>query len=135
MEVAAAPSPICIVIIDDNPRSLEFLAAALSQPGVQVLTSSNPHDGLALIALHRPQLVLTDLAMPGMSGLDVLHRVKQLDQTIQVIIMSAQGSGGSPARALEQGAADYLAKPISLSILRQRVGRHLQKHLPDDHNS
>ena len=123
------PNAVSIVIIDDNPRSLEFLSAALEQPGVQVLTTTKPEDGVALVSLHRPQIVLTDLAMPGMSGLDVLRRVKDFDPKIDVIVMSARESRGSPATALQQGAADYLQKPIALSLLRQRVGTVIQKHL------
>lgn len=123
------PNAVSIVIIDDNPRSLEFLSAALEQPGVQVLTTTKPEDGVALVSLHRPQIVLTDLAMPGMSGLDVLRRVKDFDPKIDVIVMSARESRGSPATALHQGAADYLQKPIALSLLRQRVGTVIQKHL------
>jgi two-component system response regulator HydG len=123
-------NPVSLVIIDDNPRSLEFLAAALARPGLQVLTASNPKDGLALIATHRPQVVLTDLVMPGMTGLDVLQRTKELDPQIEVVIMSARESGGSPARALAQGATDYLRKPIALSVLRQRVGRLIENHIP-----
>jgi len=51
-------------------------------PGVQVLTAEKPVDGLALISLYRPQIVITDLVMPGMTGLDVLRRVKQFDPAI-----------------------------------------------------
>ena len=120
---------VSIVIIDDNPRSLEFVSAALSRPGVQILATTKPEDGIALISLHRPQIVLTDLAMPGMSGLDVLQKVKDFDPQIDVIVMSARESRGSPTRALQKGAVDYLEKPIALSVLRQRVGGLIQKHM------
>jgi len=133
MEVNPPSNRISIVIIDDNPRSLEFLAAALSAPEVEILTTSKPEDGLALISLHRPQIVLTDLAMPGMSGLEILQKTRQLDKGIRVIVMSAHESGGSPDKAFEQGAADFLTKPIALSVLRQRVGAVIQKCLPDPH--
>lgn len=124
-----------MVIIDDNPRSLEFLSTALSRPGVEVFTASSPEDGLALVSLHRPKVVMTDLIMPRMTGLDVLQRVQELDSTIEVVVMSARESGGTPGRALQQGAADYLRKPISLAVLRERVGRRIQRHLekPDSH--
>jgi DNA-binding response OmpR family regulator len=122
---------VSLVIIDDNPRSLEFLSVALSRPGVQVFTASNPQEGLSLVSLYRPQVVLTDLIMPGMTGLDVLQRAKELDPAIEVIVMSARESGGSPSRALEQGAADYLQKPISLAVLRERVGKRLEYHIAE----
>jgi DNA-binding response OmpR family regulator len=127
--VGPAQNPVSVVIIDDNTRSLEFVSAALSRPGVQIFTAAKPADGLALVSLHRPLVVLTDLIMPGMSGLDVLERVKQFDPTISVVIMSARESGGSPAKAFEQGATDYLKKPISVALLRERVGRLIQAGL------
>jgi len=120
---------VSVVIIDDNPRSLEFLSTALGRPDVQIFTATKPEDGLALVSLHRPQIVMTDLMMPGMTGLEVLQRVKQFDPAIEVIVMSARESGGSPAKALQQGAADYLQKPIALSVLRQRVGSRIQNHI------
>lgn len=131
LKVVARDNSVCIVIIDDNPRSLEFLSIALSQPGVTVFTASRPEDGLAIVFMYRPQIVMTDLVMPGMTGIDVLRRVKQFDPAIEVIIMSARESGGSPAKMLEQGAADYLRKPIALSVLRDRVGRLIARHITE----
>lgn len=122
---------VSIVIIDDNPRSLEFIATALIQPGVCILTASRPEDGVVLISMYRPQIVLTDLIMPGMTGLDVLKRAKEIDPAIEVIIMSARESGGSPTKALQQGASDYLRKPIALSVLRDRVGSRIQHHIKE----
>lgn len=122
---------VSVVIIDDNARSLEFLSTALGRPGVQIFTAARPEDGLALISLYRPQIVMTDMIMPGMTGLQVLQYVKELDPAIEVIVMSARDSGGSPAKALEQGAVDYLQKPIALSVLRQRVGARIQTHITE----
>jgi len=129
--VGAKPNSVSIVIIDDNPRSLEFLSTALTRPGVQVFTASKPEDGLAIISLYRPQIVISDFIMPGMTGMDVLKWVKEFDPAIEVILMSARESGGSPTKALEQGATHYLTKPISLSVLRDRVGRLIEKHLAE----
>ncbi|HET6844992.1 MAG TPA: response regulator [Candidatus Angelobacter sp.] len=121
-----AYQPIFVVVIDDNSNGLEFLSAALTQPGVEVFAASTPEDGLELISLHKPQIVITDLVMPGMSGLEVLRRVRQMDPAIDVIVMSAEES----AEALQQGATDYLKKPIPLSVLRDCVARLMQKHIP-----
>ena len=125
------PNSVSIVIIDDNPRSLEFLSTALTRPGVQVFTALKPEDGLSIISLYRPQIVISDFIMPGMTGMDVLKRVKEFDPGIEVILMSARESGGSPTKALEQGATLYLKKPISLSVLRDRVGRLIEKYLAE----
>jgi two-component system, NtrC family, response regulator HydG len=122
---------VSVVIIDDNPRSLEFISTALTRPGVQIFTAVKPEDGLTLISLYHPQIVITDMIMPGMTGLDVLRYVKEFDPATEVIVMSARESGGSPERALQEGAADYLRKPIALSVLRERVGRLIQNHVAE----
>ncbi len=126
--MGAAQSLLAMVIIDDNPRSLEFLSTALARPGLEIFSTTKPEDGLALVAMHRPQVVLTDVVMPGMSGLDVLQRVKQIDPAIDVVLMSAHDDAGESERKGLQQAADYLRKPISLSQLRQSVGRLIDKH-------
>ncbi|HEY6972570.1 MAG TPA: response regulator [Candidatus Angelobacter sp.] len=129
--MAANNHSVSIVIIDDNPRSLEFLSTALTRPGLKIFTAHKPEDGLAIISMYRPKIVLTDLVMPGLTGIDVLHRVKELDPAIEVIVMSARESGGSPSKVLEQGATDFLKKPISLHLLRERVGRRIDKYFND----
>ena len=70
-----------------------------------------------------PQIVLTDLVMPGMSGLGVLERIIQFDPAIEVILMTAHYSTESAVEAIQKGAADYLNKPISIASLRERVGK------------
>ena len=63
-----APAAISLVIIDDNPTSLELLAAALGTQGIEILTASDPVEGLDLVFARHPQIVLTDLVMPRLSG-------------------------------------------------------------------
>lgn len=118
-----ARNPILLVIIDDNPRSLEFTATALAGADVQVHTASNPEEGLDLVYTHRPQVVLTDLVMPQMTGLEVLERITEFDPAIDVVLMTAHYTTETAVEAIRKGAADYLNKPISLATLRERVGR------------
>ncbi|HET9164356.1 MAG TPA: response regulator, partial [Candidatus Angelobacter sp.] len=70
-------NPIELVIIDDNPRSLEYISTALASENVKIFTASDPEEGLDLVYTHRPQVVMTDLVMPHMSGLEVLERVTE----------------------------------------------------------
>jgi len=114
---------IPIVILDDNPGSLELLATALAQEGVVIHSASHPAEALELIRRHHPQLVLTDLVMPEMSGLDVLHRVMELAPSTDVVLMTAHYTTETAVQAIRGGAADYLEKPIRLPLLRERVGR------------
>ncbi len=112
---------LSVVIIDDNPGSLEMLSAALAHTEAAVYTASRPVDGLALIQKHRPRLVVTDLVMPEMSGLELLQHVVNFDSSIDVILMTAYYTTETAVAAIRQGAADYLQKPVKISILRQRV--------------
>jgi two-component system, NtrC family, response regulator HydG len=112
---------LSIVIIDDNPGSLELLSVALTHSDAAVYTSSNPVEGLELVRKHRPRLVVTDLVMPEMSGLEVLQHVVGFDSSIDVILMTAHYTPETAVAAIRQGAADYLQKPVKIALLRERV--------------
>jgi two-component system, NtrC family, response regulator HydG len=114
---------ISIVILDDNPGSLELLSTALAQEGVVIHTASRPSEAFDLIQQYHPQLVLTDLVMPEMSGLDVLTRIMQIAPATDVVLMTAHYTTETAVQAIRNGAADYLEKPIRLPVLRERVGR------------
>jgi DNA-binding NtrC family response regulator len=112
---------VSIVVIDDNPGSLELLATALANSDAMVYTASSPAEGLELVRRHRPRLVVTDLVMPGMSGLEVLQQVVSFDPSIDVIVMTAHYTTETAVAAIRQGAADYLQKPVKIAMLRERV--------------
>jgi DNA-binding NtrC family response regulator len=112
---------IHIVVIDDNPGSLELLSAALARPEVAVHTASTPAEGLALVKKLHPQLVVTDLVMPEMSGLEVLREIVVSDPTIDVLLMTAHYTTETAVAAIRSGAADYLQKPVKIALLRERV--------------
>jgi DNA-binding NtrC family response regulator len=112
---------VSIVVIDDNLGSLELLATALARADATVYTASSPAEGLELVRRHRPRLVVTDLVMPGMSGLEVLQQVVSFDPSIDVIVMTAHYTTETAVAAIRQGAADYLQKPVKIAMLRERV--------------
>ena len=120
---------VSLLIIDDNQGSLEFLSSALAREGVGILTSSDPEHGLDLVYTHRPQIVLTDLVMPKMSGLEVLESIVEFDPAIDVILMTAHYTTETAVEAIRKGAADYLNKPISLAVLRERLGALIESAL------
>jgi DNA-binding NtrC family response regulator len=128
--MSSTPKYVWMVIIDDQPRSLEYLSAALARDGLKILTAANPQEGLELVYEHRPQIVLSDVVMPEMSGLDVLEQVKKFEPSTDVVLMSA---GNDPAvlaaEASRKGAAGFLRKPISLAVLRKHLGRLIDIHL------
>src|SRR5262247_3608357 len=108
-------SSVSLVIIDDNPGSLELLSSALAQEGLDICVASNPEAGLDLVYERHPQIVLTDLVMPGMNGMEVLERVMEFDPATDVILMTAHYSTESAVEAIRKGASDYLNKPVSIA--------------------
>jgi len=112
---------IHIVVIDDNPGSLELLSMALARPEVAVHTASTPAEGLALVRKLHPQLVVTDLVMPKMNGLEVLQEIFEFDPMIDVLLMTAHYTSETAVEAIKMGASDYLNKPISIAALRSKV--------------
>ncbi len=124
MPVPSAPKPpISLVIIDDNSASLEMLATALGGQGIEIFTASDPAEGLDLVFAKRPQIVLSDLVMPGLSGMDVLERIMTFDPAIDVMLMTAHYTTETAVEAIRKGAADYLNKPVPVATLRERVGK------------
>jgi DNA-binding NtrC family response regulator len=118
----SARSALSLLIIDDSPGSLEMLSSALAQPDLEILTASDPEEGLDLVHSRRPQIVLTDLIMPHMSGMDVLDRIMEFDPATEVILMTAHYSTESAVEAIKKGASDYLNKPVSIAALREKIG-------------
>ena len=121
------PSAVSLLIIDDNQSSLEMMEAALEQPGLEVLTAATPEEGLELFCQRRPQIVLTDLVMPNISGLEVLERIIEIDPATEVVLMTAQYSTESAVQAIKKGASDYLNKPVSIGPLRERIGKLVEE--------
>ena len=117
---------LSLLIIDDNAGSLEMLSSALAQPDLEILTASDPEEGLDLVHSRHPQIVLTDLVMPGMTGMEVLDRVMEFDPATEVILMTAHYSTESAVEAIKKGASDYLNKPVSISALREKIGALLE---------
>lgn len=116
-----------LLILDDNPGSLELLSAALSREGVTIYTASRPSEALELVREKRPLLVLTDLVMPEMTGLEVLSRIMEFAPGTDVVLMTAHYTTETAVEAIRRGAADYLEKPIRIPLLRERIGRLIEE--------
>jgi DNA-binding NtrC family response regulator len=118
---ASSDSALRVVAIDDDPQHLKFIATVLSQENVVVSTATDPKEGLALVRKELPHLVLVDLVMPGMNGMEVLERILEFDSGIEVVLLTGQYSTESAVEAIQKGAADYLTKPVDVERLHQRV--------------
>ncbi len=113
---------VSLLIIDDNEGSLEMLSSALAQPGLEIFTASDPEEGLDIVHEKHPQIVLTDLVMPHLTGLEVLDRIMESDPATDVVLMTAHYSSETAVEAIKKGASDYLNKPVSIAALRERIG-------------
>ncbi len=129
----ANSAALSLLIIDDNEKSLELLSTALAQPNLDIFTASDPEVGLDLLYDHHPQIVLTDLVMPHLTGMEVLDRVMEFDPSTEVILMTAHYSTESAVEAIKKGASDYLNKPVSIGALRERVGKLLEEARKQQH--
>ncbi len=112
---------VSLVVIDDDPAALELISEALSEDYLEVLTALDPEEGLRLVWDKRPEVVLLDLVMPKMDGMELLERILKIDPGIEVILVTSHYSTESAVKAIQRGASDYLNKPISISDLRDRI--------------
>jgi DNA-binding NtrC family response regulator len=117
------PLLVTIAAIDDDKSSLDFIKAALKQQPVEILTQTDADAGLNMVLDRRPQIVLLDLMMPSMNGIQVLDRIIEAAPETEVILITGQYSAESAVEAIRRGASDYITKPINLGLLRDRVAR------------
>lgn len=118
-----APTRIKLLAIDDDPQSLELVSEALSDNGLDILTAGDPEAALELVRRERPEIVLSDIVMPKMNGMELLSRILDVDPATDVILMTAHYSTDAAVEAIKKGACDYLTKPISLPVLRERIDK------------
>ena len=112
---------IKLLAIDDDPQNLELVAEVLSNNGLHVMTAGDPESGLELVRKERPQIVLSDVVMPKITGLELLDRILDIDPATDVVLMTAYYSTEAAVEAIKRGACDYVTKPISLPLLRERI--------------
>ena len=115
-----------ILVIDDEPQITRVLRAALSAQGYDVRTANDPEEGLQVFKEWPPDLVVTDLMMPGLSGVDVTRAIRTRFPT-PILILSVRDHERSKVEALDAGADDYVTKPFSIQELLARVRAHLRR--------
>ncbi|MGE5190812.1 MAG: sigma-54-dependent transcriptional regulator [Gemmatimonadota bacterium] len=110
-----------IFVFDDDADSLASVAAALRRDGFDVHPFGDPREGLARLAAEGGDVVLTDLRMPGLTGMDVIRRVAEENPGVPVVVLTAFGTVESAVEAVRAGASDYLMKPVGIPQLRAAV--------------
>ncbi len=119
--------PSRILVVDDDPRMLRVVRDALSKAGYAPLVTGVPKDVPRIIRTERPRLVLLDLMLPDIDGIELMKQVPELAD-LPVIFISGYGRDETVAKALKSGAADYIVKPFSATELVARVRAALRRH-------
>lgn len=112
-----------ILVIDDEKPTLSMFRLFLNAYGFTVFTAENGETGLEVFQQEQPSIVITDIKMPGMDGLEVLQRIKELNALVEVIIITGHGDLDLAIRALNMNATDFINKPIQKSALDQALRR------------
>jgi DNA-binding NtrC family response regulator len=115
-----------ILLIDDDSSLLRVTEYQLSDAGYKVLTASNGRDGWELFQSENPELILTDLNMPEMEGLELIKKIRGQDQSVPVIVITAFGSIDNALKTTQAGADDYLTKPFSIESLKFSINKNLK---------
>lgn len=129
-----------LVVIDDDVQNLKMVQFVLADEPLEIHTAPDAQGGLQLIRRIHPHVVLLDLVMPGVQGMDLLEKILDLDPGIDVILMTGYYSTESAVEAIQKGACDYLPKPLSTDKLQQRIHqiademRRRQRSLRLDHD-
>lgn len=125
-----------ILLIDDDPVVRSLASGILRKNGYNVQTAKEGKEGLGMIAENVPDLVITDYQMPGMSGMDVLAKLKEINPALPVIMLTAFGDASLTIKTMQTGAFDYIEKPINPKELVDTVKNGLQAsesmQKPDD---
>jgi two-component system KDP operon response regulator KdpE len=109
-----------ILVVDDEPQILRAIRTILTEKQFRVTTASRGEEGLTLAATNKPDLIILDLGLPDMDGVEVCTRLREWTQT-PIIILSVRDSERDKVAALDQGADDYLTKPFGIEELLARV--------------
>lgn len=122
-----ASERLSILVLEDDTVTRETMGIVLEEQGYRVVLARNGSDGLLAFSRATPDLVVTDVNMPGMSGFEVLSRVRAGYPDLPVIIITANHTGEAERQALRLGADDFINKPVDLEDMLARIAACLDK--------
>ena len=120
-------SEATILVVDDEKNTREALSKILTEDGYDVIAASDGYHALDLIGRDLPDLILADLKMPGMSGIELLSRIRVKGYDFPFVLMTAYGTVDTAVDALKKGAEDYLTKPIDVEALQAQIKKILTR--------
>jgi two-component system, OmpR family, response regulator MprA len=110
-----------ILVVDDDPAITSVLRRGLSYEGFTVHTAASGRDGLAIAREQPPDLIILDIMMPDLDGLEVLRRIRAADPKLPVLMLTARDAPADQIHGLENGADDYVVKPFTFEVLLARI--------------
>ncbi|MGB2697236.1 MAG: sigma-54 dependent transcriptional regulator [Candidatus Zixiibacteriota bacterium] len=116
-----------LLIIDDDPKVSWVLSEGLKE-NYQILSARNGKEGLQMVSESRPDLVLLDIKMPGMDGLEVLDKIKHKDKLLNVIMLSGHGETENVVESIKRGAAQFVTKPFDVKEVEIQIEKVLEKN-------
>lgn len=128
--VVSITRPLKILVVDDEPHIVSFLRMGLEHEGFVVQVASDGHQALSQVAEFKPDLVVLDLMLPGLDGMDVAERLRR-DPDLLIIMLTARDQVSDRIAGLRAGADDYLVKPFSFEELLARIEAVTRRKLPE----
>jgi response regulator RpfG family c-di-GMP phosphodiesterase len=119
---------IKILVIDDEQQILDLVCEILVHHGFEVISATNGKQGLELFEHEKPTVIMTDIYMPEITGIEILKTIKKISPVTQVIVFSGVGTNSEIIEALRLGACDYLVKPFNVGFLIHTVIRCIERH-------
>ncbi|MFO0759921.1 MAG: sigma-54 dependent transcriptional regulator [Byssovorax sp.] len=126
-ESPASPDAPTVLVVDDEPSNLASIEKIFQRDGLRVLTADGAKAALEIVRTHRVQVVLTDLMMPGISGLELLRALKQLSPDTEVVMMTAYGTVETAVQAMREGAYDFVEKPLKRMTIIKSVRKAAER--------
>jgi two-component system KDP operon response regulator KdpE len=123
--------PVRVLVVDDEPQIRRFLRTSLSAHGYHIVEASCGREAITQTTTERPDVVMLDLGLPDMDGLDVIHRLREWSK-VPIIVVSVRGREGDKIEALDAGADDYVTKPFGMGELLARMRAALRHRLQSE---
>ena len=121
-------APLKVLVVDDEPPIRKLLRMGLETQGYQTMDASNAKTALELMS-DKPDLVILDLGLPDMQGLELLRQIRAAREDLPVVVLSSRGDEVAKVAALDQGADDYVTKPFGMEELLARIRAALRHQL------
>src|SRR3954464_3627475 len=126
-EQPASPDAPTVLVVDDEPSNVASIEKIFQRDGLRVLTADGAKAALEIARKHRVQVVLTDLMMPGVSGIELLRALKQLSPDTEVVMMTAYGTVETAVQAMREGAYDFVEKPLKRMTIIKSVRKAAER--------